>query len=203
MKLKNYIILLFIFIFTNSLNTSTSINEKILNYFSNFKTNTNIINPIYIKIRDYYELNSEFLNDSFLTFIETSLEYYNINKYIPLELFLSLIDTESQFIDNAKSKAGAYGLTQIMPNTEIIINRQYANILNNNYLSRLNPYDNVTLSILYLKDLLTRFNYNLEIVLRFYNGGSKWREKPITKSYYKTIIHKTLLLKKFIHQNKL
>lgn len=201
MKLKNYII--FLFIFTNSLNTSTNINEKILNHSSIYSKNIKVLNPAYDIIRNYYELDSEFLNDSFLTFIETSLEYYDINKYIPLELFLSLIDTESQFIDNAKSKAGAYGLTQIMPNTEIIINNQYNNILSNNYLSRLDPYDNVTLSILYLKDLLTRFNYNLEIVLRFYNGGSKWREKPSTKSYYKTIIHKTLLLKKFIHLNKL
>ncbi len=78
---------------------------------------------------------------------------------------------ESNFIEDAVSRTGAYGLTQI---TKI------ANIDINENLDRFNRYDNILLSILFIRKLLNRFNGDLVKALRYYNGGNSYNSEEYT-----------------------
>lgn len=156
---------------------------------------------LFEKIKEYYMYDSKYLSPNFLDFIDKTLKFYKINDRIPLEIFLALIDTESRFDHESISDAGAFGLTQIMKNTEKIINEEYKNWLSENYLKRENPYDNITISVIYLNDLLRRHDNNLEATLRFYNGGSKWKTIKNTKIYYERIMIKAKLLKDYLYEH--
>jgi len=87
---------------------------------------------------------------------------------IPQHIMFSLINTESGFNPNAKSNAGAIGLTQILPSTAEYIcvknNLDYSNF--NLY----NPNDNLYLGAMYLRYLLNRFD-SLYTSLAAYNAG--------------------------------
>lgn len=168
-----FVILLLIFNFNVIENASAEI--------SNFETPV-IVNPIENKYNRY--LNYFNLDDSYkdlILFIDNTITFYDLN--IPLGLFLSLIEVESEFIHNRYSSAGAYGFCQIMKNTEKIINSE-----NDTLLDRKNKFDNIILSVLYLKGLLKRYDNNLEYALRFYNGGTYWRDKKSTLAYYNKIM---------------
>src|SRR5881397_3304485 len=80
-------------------------------------------------------------------------------------LAFPLVRIESQFITRAKSRAGALGLTQILPSTA----RLYEPGLTTEQL-----YDrqtNLRLGFRYLRDLLERYDGNLERALLAYNRG--------------------------------
>lgn len=99
--------------------------------------------------------------------------YVNDKKYfINPALIIGLVDQESSFETEARSAAGAYGLTQIMPKT--------AEILKCDYSSLNNPTISVECSIKFLAALLTYNKGDLVKTLSGYNGGTYSTEKNAT-----------------------
>jgi len=90
------------------------------------------------------------------------------NRYqVPEALLHAVITIESAYDPNAISRAGAVGLMQLMPATA----RRYG------VANRRNPSANLTGGTRYLKDLLLRFDSNLELALAGYNAGENAVEK--------------------------
>jgi soluble lytic murein transglycosylase-like protein len=86
---------------------------------------------------------------------------------VPEALIHAVITVESAYDPNAISRAGAVGLMQLMPETA----RRYG------VANRRNPSANLTAGTRYLKDLLLRFDRNLELALAGYNAGENAVEK--------------------------
>jgi len=86
---------------------------------------------------------------------------------VPEALIHAVIDIESAYDPNAISRAGAVGLMQLMPATA----RRYG------VANRRNPSASLTGGTRYLKDLLLRFDSNLELALAGYNAGENAVEK--------------------------
>ena len=87
---------------------------------------------------------------------------------IPTHTMFALVNTESSFNPQAKSHAGAIGLTQILPSTA-----QYICVKNNLDYSNFdlyNPRDNLYIGAMYLRYLINRFN-SLYTSLAAYNAG--------------------------------
>jgi soluble lytic murein transglycosylase-like protein len=78
---------------------------------------------------------------------------------LPLALLVATAYTESHMDPNARSHAGARGLFQLMPATAQSLSR------------RDDPASNVLSGARYLKQLLARFDGNLELALSAYNAG--------------------------------
>jgi len=86
---------------------------------------------------------------------------------VPEALLHAVITIESAYDPNAISRAGAVGLMQLMPATA----RRYG------VANRRNPSANLNGGTRYLKDLLIRFDRNLELALAGYNAGENAVEK--------------------------
>ncbi len=86
---------------------------------------------------------------------------------VPEGLLHAVITIESAYDPNAVSRAGAVGLMQLMPATA----RRYG------VANRQDPFANLTGGTRYLKDLLLRFDSNLELALAGYNAGENAVEK--------------------------
>ncbi len=187
------ILIVFTFFFESKLNIIGAVSDYDINKAQ--KTQGLLIhipdiNKDYLYIQKHYGRTTDYLSYDFIEFIDQTLNFYKINEYIDLPMMLALIDVESEFIHERTSRAGAYGLCQIMKRTEKIINNDYKGWFDGYYLDRKNPYDNVTLSIVYLYDLLVRHDGDVESAIRFYNGGTKWKNNRRTKYYYNKIIKK-------------
>ena len=87
---------------------------------------------------------------------------------IPQSLLYSLIRTESSFNPNAKSNAGAIGLTQVLPSTAKYICTK--NNLDYSSFDLYNPNDNIYIGAMYLNYLFDRFE-NLYTAICAYNAG--------------------------------
>jgi soluble lytic murein transglycosylase-like protein len=86
---------------------------------------------------------------------------------VPEALIHAVITIESAYDPNAISRAGAVGLMQLMPATA----KRYG------VTNRRNPAANLAGGTRYLKDLLLRFDSNLELALAGYNAGENAVEK--------------------------
>ena len=86
---------------------------------------------------------------------------------VPEALLHALITIESVYDPNAESRAGAVGLMQLMPATA----RRYG------VFNRRNPTANLNGGTRYLRDLLIRFDNDVELALAGYNAGEKAVEK--------------------------
>lgn len=148
------------------------------------------LNTDYIRIQRHYDRYDGALDYHFLSYIESVIIEEEMQDKLSLAFMVALIETESQFEHHSESHAGAYGLCQIMPLTAKGIN----DIFGRN-LDRKDMYDNVRLSVLYFKDLHMRYN-DMETVVRFYNGGTNWREKSATERYYNAIMWKMKVIEK-------
>ena len=79
---------------------------------------------------------------------------------LPPEIFLRLINTESGFNQNAVSPKGAIGLTQLMPGTAQELGVDATNIT-----------QNIEGGARYLRQMLDKYNGNMELALAAYNAG--------------------------------
>ena len=80
---------------------------------------------------------------------------------VEVALVHAVISAESGYNPGALSKAGARGLMQLMPDTA----KRYGvrNIMD--------PSENITGGVKYLRDLISMFNGNLELAVAAYNAG--------------------------------
>ena len=76
-------------------------------------------------------------------------------------LIHAVVAVESAYNPRARSRAGATGLMQLMPDTA----RRYG------VSDRLNPLENVRGGTRYLRDLLAMFNNNMRLAIAAYNAG--------------------------------
>lgn len=116
---------------------------------------------------------------SFENIIQKASEKYRI----PQTLIKALIKQESNFDDTAVSKKGAMGLMQLMPTT--------ASLLGVN-----DPFDaeeNVLAGTQYLRELINRFDGNLNRALAAYNAGPERAKEgipniPETKRFIELVL---------------
>ena len=103
------------------------------------------------------------------------------NTVIPVPVTLAITRQESAFDTNAKSRAGARGLMQLMPRTARITakknNYKYKRI----YLTS-RPSYNIKLGSFYFKEMLDKFNGSYVLALVAYNAGPS-RAKRWLKTY--------------------
>lgn len=105
---------------------------------------------------------------------------------VPEALIHAVIAIESAYDPNAVSRAGAVGLMQLMPATA----KRYG------VTNRRDPTANLTGGTRYLRDLLLRFDSNLELALAGYNAGENAVEKygnrippfPETRRYVRKVL---------------
>lgn len=101
---------------------------------------------------------------------------------IPKGLFLSLVHQESGFNPQAKSSAGAFGLTQLMPATARAMN-----------VNLQDPMSQLEGGARYLKQQYDKFG-NWQLALAAYNAGpgnvtnGAWKNFPETQNYVKNIL---------------
>jgi soluble lytic murein transglycosylase-like protein len=86
---------------------------------------------------------------------------------IDADLVRAVIKAESDFNSNARSRKGAMGLMQLMPDTA----RLY------NVLNAFDPVDNIEGGVRHLRMLLERYQGDLTLSLAAYNAGSGAVEK--------------------------
>jgi soluble lytic murein transglycosylase-like protein len=86
---------------------------------------------------------------------------------MPVGLLHAVIATESAYDPEAVSRTGAVGLMQLMPDTA----KRYG------IRNRRDPAKNLSGGARYLKDLLLRFDNDIELALAGYNAGENAVEK--------------------------
>jgi soluble lytic murein transglycosylase-like protein len=96
-------------------------------------------------------------NTDFDHIVEKAAEAFNL----PAKLIKSVIQKESNFNPNAVSSAGASGLMQLMPGTARGLGVK--NVFD--------PAENIFAGSKYLRQMMDKYNNNLELALAAYNAG--------------------------------
>lgn len=86
---------------------------------------------------------------------------------IPVELVLAMIEVESNYKSDAVSKAGAKGLMQVIPE------QHEDRMIKLNCPDLLDPYQNVTVGMNYLSELIDKYDGNFHKALTAYHHGPK------------------------------
>ncbi|MFT8322353.1 MAG: lytic transglycosylase domain-containing protein [Bacillus sp. (in: firmicutes)] len=115
----------------------------------------NNINSLAQLPKSLTKLNTSTTN--FQAIIQEAAEKY----HVPEKLISSVIKVESNYNPNATSYAGASGLMQLMPQTAKSLG------VTNVY----SPEENIMGGTKYLKQLLTKYDDNIELALAAYNAG--------------------------------
>lgn len=109
----------------------------------------------------------------YMEFVDQYAEQYNLERSV----VFAVIKAESGFNENNRSKTGARGLMQVMPET----GQWAAEIIGiENYSSDMlyDPDTNIYIGCWYLRYLLDMYNQNLSTALAAYNAGcgtvNKW-----------------------------
>ena len=97
------------------------------------------------------------LRDRYEEVIESAARAHNVDP----ALIHAVISAESGYNPYARSRAGAAGLMQLMPETA----KRYG------VSNRLDPEQNILAGTRYLRTLMNLFDNNLELVLAAYNAG--------------------------------
>lgn len=84
---------------------------------------------------------------------------------IPVELVLAMIEVESTYKADAISKAGAKGLMQVIPE------QHEDRMIKLNCPDLLDPYQNVTVGMNYLAELIDKYDGNIHKALTAYHHG--------------------------------
>ena len=92
------------------------------------------------------------------------------NTVIPVPVTLAISRQESAFDINAKSRAGARGLMQLMPRTARITAKKNNYKYKRSYLTS-RPSYNVKIGSFYFKEMLDKFNGSYVLALAAYNAG--------------------------------
>ena len=105
---------------------------------------------------------------------------------IDADLVRAVIKAESDFNSNARSRKGAMGLMQLMPDTARL----------HNVLNAFDPVDNIEGGVRHLRMLLERYQGDLRLSLAAYNAGSGAVERhggipPFveTREYVRRVLH--------------
>lgn len=100
---------------------------------------------------------------------------------IPVELVLGVIKTESNFKADAISKAGAVGMMQVIPESH------YPRMIRLNCTDLFDPYQNITVGMDFLSELIEKYNGNTHKALTAYNHGEKGaNDKFFSKGIYQS-----------------
>jgi len=124
------------------------------------------------------------------------LEYVNeINKCADLfdldkPLLAALILKESGFNPRAVSRAGAMGLTQLMPRTAQGVN---ARVFNGKYSDFFDPEANICLGAAHLAGLLGTYNGDVTAALIAYNGGDSAARRYLAARSTSVLVTETRL----------
>ena len=92
------------------------------------------------------------------------------NTVIPVPVTLAISRQESAFDTNAKSRAGARGLMQLMPRTARVTAKKNNYKYKRSYLTS-RPSYNVKIGSFYFREMLDKFNGSYVLALAAYNAG--------------------------------
>jgi soluble lytic murein transglycosylase-like protein len=116
--------------------------------------------------------------------VESVISQVSREQSIDYKLLRSVVQAESDFNPSEISSKGAQGLMQLMPETAKEMGVTNA----------LNPYQNLTGGAKYLKQMLVKYNGNIDLALAAYNAGPGAVDKakgipnfPETQNYVKKI----------------